>query len=141
MKALKEEEALDQLFKVSTELEIEKERNNNADSPVMGTGINSISFIKKKESLRSEGKFMGSLDLRDALTGSPEPMGMGSASLRLHHNDALASVRIASRKLEGFEEAESSEENESAIMEVTETISRDYNEKLHPPMEMQTPNL
>jgi hypothetical protein len=94
--------------------------------PVPTFNINNISLIKKS-SIHSEGKFFGSLDMRDDL---------------LNHDDALASVRIANRKLAGFEQGESSSEDgdihnlsREMIIEENETIiSRDINR-------IQTPNL
>ena len=45
---------------------------------------------------------MESASLRDALVAAPE--SMGSASLRINHSDAIASVKMANRKLLGFEQ-------------------------------------
>jgi hypothetical protein len=56
--------------------------------PLPGININNISLIKKS-SIHSEGKFFGSLDMRDEL---------------LNHDDPIASVRIANKKLTGFEQ-------------------------------------
>jgi hypothetical protein len=87
-----------------------------------GININNISLIKR-DSLHSDGKFfIGSLDMRYDL---------------LNHEDQVASVRLANKKLIGFERAESSDEDnhDGMIMEVNETVmSRDINR-------IQTPNL
>lgn len=87
-----------------------------------GININNISLIKR-DSLHSDAKFfIGSLDMRYDL---------------LNHEDQVASVRLANKKLIGFERAESSDEDnhDGMIMEVNETVmSRDINR-------IQTPNL
>jgi len=56
--------------------------------PVPVININNISLIKKS-SIHSEGKFFGSLDMREEL---------------LNHDEALESVRMANRKFTGFEQ-------------------------------------
>jgi hypothetical protein len=61
--------------------------------PLPNININNISLIKKS-SIHSEGKFFGSLDMREELF--------------THEEAALASVRMANKKLAGFEQGESS---------------------------------
>ena len=55
-------------------------------SPAININLSLI----KKSSIHSDGRFFGSLDMRDALFS--------------HEEAALASVRMANKKLEGFEQ-------------------------------------
>jgi hypothetical protein len=62
--------------------------------PMPTININNISLIKKS-SIHSEGKFFGSLDMREEL---------------MSHDEAVESMRLANRKLVGYEQGESSSE-------------------------------